>query len=500
MFLNLHYLHYLHKLALSGPARASRVGVGSVGSAGQNKPFFSAMPATTKAYRYDLPKKSLKADCPQCGPKHRKTLSRYVDTQTGEPLPEEYGRCDRVSNCGYHLSPYHKGPSGMSYADRISGQNQMPPIPKEWFRWAGKWKRDHITRQSIVSTLTEMQGATPEQAEYVANYVFDKVSKPAQTPPPPTVYTLPDEVFTQSLGHYERNQFARLLRGQFGVSVADELLQRFQIGTSARWPGACVFWLLDGQHRPRAGQVVLFADDWHKARYTDRQGETKVCISSVSQGLLRRYRQQGQPAPDWLTDYDNNAPRWPILFGLHQLRVASVDQPVAIVEAPKTAVVCSAKVPGFVWLAVGAKSYLNAERLAPLRGRRVMLYPDLNAYHDTTNDKGHKVKGWLSIANELNTKGFDISVSDLLEHRATDEQKQQGLDLADFLLMSGTPRPYMVFDGRIIEGEPLAVKPCNTYPAEWDEPNPLGAVPTIRQHTFHEWQQMHPTNVNLKAM
>ncbi|MFD2937623.1 PG0870-related protein [Spirosoma flavum] len=43
------------------------------------------------------------------GPKHRKTLSRYVDTQTGEPLPGKYGRCDQESNCGYHLKPYYKG-------------------------------------------------------------------------------------------------------------------------------------------------------------------------------------------------------------------------------------------------------------------------------------------------------------------------------------------------------------------------------------------------------
>ena len=44
-----------------------------------------------------------------------------------------------------------------------------------------------------------------------------------------------------------------------GHGVADELLSRFQVGTSAHWPGAGVFWLIDARGRVRNGQVVLYA-------------------------------------------------------------------------------------------------------------------------------------------------------------------------------------------------------------------------------------------------
>ena len=385
-------------------------------------------------------------------------------------MPEQYGRCDRESNCSYHLSPYHKGPSGMSYADEVNEYKQMPKIPKAWFRMAGRWKRNGATRQVIVKELQhELVGATPEQAEYVARFIFDKPTQSTQPTPAPVIFTLPDEVVYPSLGHYEQNQFARLLCQQLGKRKADELLQRFQIGTSKRWPGACVFWLIDEQGRARAGQVVLFADDWHKANYTDNEGNLKVCISSVSHSLLRRFKRQQQPAPDWLTDYHQNAPRWPVLFGLHQLATAPIDKPVAIVEAPKTAVIGSAMIPGFVWLAVGALSYLNAERLAPLRGRTVRLFPDLSS-------EGKAFTRWRNVADELRAKGYQISVSDFLESRATNEQKRDGLDLADYLLQQPPTvttiaeqlaRPGSILKPDESQLERLNVELCNTYPPEW---------------------------------
>jgi hypothetical protein len=189
--------------------------------------------------------------------------------------------------------------------------------------------------------------------------------------PDPTLYTIPDEVFQPTVGHYASNQFATLLQQEFGTDKAADLLHRFQIGTSAHWEGATVFWLIDEAQRIRAGQVVLFDKDWHRAKYVDRQGRKQACISSVSHGLMKRYRKEEKTPPTWLSDYHDNAPRWPSLFGVHQLATAPSSQPVAIVEAPKTAVICAAYYPQFIWLAVGALSYLTLntddgrQRLAP---------------------------------------------------------------------------------------------------------------------------------------
>ena len=371
------------------------------------------MTATAIAYRYQLPKKAIKSDCPNCSPKHRKTLSRYVDSQTGKPLPEPYGRCDRESNCSYHLSPYHKTVSGISYADEVYQQ----------------WKADnHVTaprqHNHRISDATSRPQTRFSPDRKQPDYMSSTPSEEQ------IVYAIPDEMFNQSLGHYDRNQFARLLQQHFGQSVASELLQRFHVGTSARWPGASVFWYIDEQDRKRGGQIKLFGPDWHTAKKSNGKSKT----SWVHSALTYRLEKAETPLPDWLVKYNQYGECSPCLFGLPQLLTEPVDKPIALVEAPKTAIICTACIPDFIWLAVGALSYLNAERLAPVRSRKVVLYPDLNAYYDRVNEQGQTVRGWLSRADEIRAKGFEVEVSDFLERLASDKQKQAGLDLADFLL------------------------------------------------------------------
>jgi hypothetical protein len=167
------------------------------------------------------------------------------------------------------------------------------------------------------------------------------------------------------------------------------------------------------------------------------------------------------------------------------LQVVPVDKPIAIVEAPKTAVIASALIPAFVWLAVGGKSYLNAERLASIKSRRIILYPDLNAYND-----------WSRRAEQLRAKGFIIEVSDFLECHASEEQQQAGLDIADYLLQQPptvtTIAEQLAWPGSILKPdesaiERLRVEPCDTYPPEWDEPNPPDRKPVIRAKSLDEW-------------
>ena len=390
------------------------------------------------ALRYQLPKKAIKTDCPACGPKHRRTLSRYINTRTGEPLPEAYGRCDRESNCGYHLSPYHKGPSGLSYADEVKQLTGNESLPREWFAVAGKLLRKGFNQANIITVICRQEGATIEQAERVVKYIVDKSSTPTLQQPHTNsnavkdelVYSIPDEVFQQSLGHYDRNQFALLLRNHFGPDVADELLKQFHIGTSSYWPGACVFWYIDEQGRKRGGQIKLFDDTFHTAKYVDQNGEKRTKTSWVHSAYARRCDEQKKHYPAWLTDYldeRNDVQKSPCLFGLPQLLTAPADKPIAVVEAPKTAVLCTPYFQGFIWLAVGALSYLNAERMAPLTGRNVILFPDLSK-------DGTAFARWSRTADELRLHGLNVTVSDYLELRATDEQKQAGFDLADYLL------------------------------------------------------------------
>ncbi|NBW21435.1 MAG: hypothetical protein EBR82_77100 [Caulobacteraceae bacterium] len=108
------------------------------------------------------------------------------------------------------------------------------------------------------------------------------------------------------------------------------------------------------------------------------------------------------------------------LFGEHLL--IEKTKPVAIVESEKTAVVASVYLPQFIWVAVGSLTNLNAEKCSILKGRTVTLFPDLNGFEK-----------WSNKAKELSHLAT-FTVSDLLERKATEDEKKQGFDLADYLI------------------------------------------------------------------
>lgn len=108
------------------------------------------------------------------------------------------------------------------------------------------------------------------------------------------------------------------------------------------------------------------------------------------------------------------------LFGEHLLRIN--DKTVAIVESEKTAIIASAFMPDFIWLATGSLNNLSADKCRVLKGRKVILFPDLNAF-----DK------WTAKAKEM-AHPSSLLVSDLLERNASDEERKKGFDIADYLL------------------------------------------------------------------
>lgn len=56
----------------------------------------------SKEYKYALESGSRKHHCPACT---KKTFVRYVYTGTKDYVGEDFGRCDRENNCGYHRFP-----------------------------------------------------------------------------------------------------------------------------------------------------------------------------------------------------------------------------------------------------------------------------------------------------------------------------------------------------------------------------------------------------------
>jgi hypothetical protein len=150
----------------------------------------------------------------------------------------------------------------------------------------------------------------------------------------------------------------------------------------------------------------------------------------VHTALAQRCRQQGIAQPAWLTRYQdpaNQVAKSPSLYGLRQLATIPPDQPIGLVEAPKTAVVCTGYLPSVTWLAVGSLSQLTSARLHPLKAYPLTLYPDASV-------TGHPYNHWMAKAAALRQQGFTLDVSSLLEQKTTPAQQLAGYDLADVLL------------------------------------------------------------------
>jgi len=85
--------------------------------------------------------------------------------------------------------------------------------------------------------------------------------------------------------------------------------------------------------------------------------------------------------------------------------------------------------PDFVWLATGGiHGCFKADTVGVLKNRSVILCPDLGAK-----------KVWQEKAQLLSSVCSKVVFSDKLEQCATSEQREKGLDIADFLLMADTP-------------------------------------------------------------
>jgi hypothetical protein len=299
-----------------------------------------------KEYRFTLEKKQKKGTCISCG-KHNVSV-RYIDTLTGNHLPEIYSRCDREVNCNYHLSPYKDG-----YAKMLSGG---------------------------ACSLMQM-------------------IKPKPPLEKPTSF-IDNELLKKSLHSYDVNNFIKYLKTILPAKEVKKIIELYKIGTSKHWEGSTIFWQVDNKGRIRGGKVMLY--DAVKGK---RVKEPFNHITWAHSALK-------------LNDYNLKQ----CLFGSHLLTDENKNTSCAIVESEKTAIIASAYLPDFIWLACGSLSNLTFEKCKVLSGRNVFLFPDLNGFEK-----------WSERAKELSAiTPFDVS--DLLEQNATEAEKETGLDIADYLI------------------------------------------------------------------
>jgi hypothetical protein len=202
--------------------------------------------------------------------------------------------------------------------------------------------------------------------------------------------------------------------------------QRYRLGRSR--DGGVIFWQIDQTGCIFDGKIMHYRPDGHR----DHQRHPDW----VSSCLKRHYLSD---EPTLAAQIGSSH----CLFGTHLLmedgrcKMADVSsqtssfrpQPsaIAVVEAEKTAVIMSERYPDVLWLAAGGLYELTAVKLFPLRGRRIILFPD-------TDIEGHAYATWYRVMLQAQQLlGQTIHMSPLLELHATPEQKRAKIDIADYL-------------------------------------------------------------------
>ncbi len=310
--------------------------------------------------------------CPNCG--RRREFSRYIDAN-GYYLADDVGKCNRESKCGFHRKP------------------------KDYFA-----DNPHLSNSETIKKKKFAQVHTEKTIE------TDKIQSAKK---PGTKFDLiPFDYFKNTLGNYRQNSFVQFLCELFpdDLETVQGVLQKYYVGTSK--DGLTVFWQIDGRGAIRTGKIM---------RYDIQTGKRQTVRTWIENSETCELK------TDWMhRKIKNDFNLKQCFFGEHLLR-KEPGKPVAVVEAEKTAVICSICFPEMIWLAVGAKGYLTDEKCQVLTGRKVWLFSDADAYSD-----------WKEKAVRAQRNGFDVRISSLIETHGTDSEKENGFDLADYLIQEQT--------------------------------------------------------------
>ena len=366
--------------------------------------------------------------CPDCGRKGK--FSPYIDTVTMQPVDDKRcGRCNRLSNCGYHLPPREvartedfvsrrsrerrEKSDSANYTSHRSHETCSPAVRERQSHRSCIAERSQLpsgvytrrSRQQGRSDLPFREIAFPLRPANTFREICEKqkgelCETKANKQEAEEFYDKMHRAMNQSQpwGHH----LGTWLRTKFPREQVDAALKRYHVGGTP--DGATLWWQIDEQGRVHTGKAM---------QYNPLTGH-RVKEQGFPVNWAHRMRLYGEPT-------DLIVPQ--CLFGLHLIETHP--NPPCIVESEKTALILSLLCPDKVWLATGGKQNFKEQMLMPLLGYEVEVYPDADALTD-----------WYARAVEMNrTHGTRLHIPtwyyDLMNH---DEARRAGLDLADVLL------------------------------------------------------------------
>lgn len=238
-----------------------------------------------------------------------------------------------------------------------------------------------------------------EKDRYASQRTFAPTKK-GYAKPIETSY-IETSLMENSLKLYSNNRLYQFLSSQFGDDKTMGLMRKYKVGTSKYWNGATVFWQIDNNNQIRTGKIML---------YNPLDGKRiKVPHNHITwvHSLLN------------IKDFNLQQ----CFFGEHLLQ-QDKNKPIALVESEKTALVASYYLPQYLWIASGGKNgCFKTQNLSVLKERDVILFPDLGA-----------TSYWQDKMLLMESIGIKAQLFDYLETHASEQDRKEGYDIADYLL------------------------------------------------------------------
>lgn len=306
-------------------------------------------------------------DCPGCG--KRKCFTRYIDTETGNYLADECGKCDHENSCGYHYPPRelfadHPELRPKSEHERIGGSVAVLSQPG----------RRHY----------EPVGASVQSEFYPLEWAEEAMRR--------------------------RCTFTDWLRKlPFDRQRLEDVLSLYYVGGTREhyFDGpidcgpAVVYWLIDEMQRPHDAKFMAYGTDGHRAG--NPNWLRSICVKAGVGPQLEH------------TDK--------VFFGMHLLNSDS-GKPVGIVESEKSALICACRYPEYIWMATGGCGNLNSENLRSLMDRRIGVFPDSGEYakwKDIMDHSGHRN---YHVSDLMERYEPNTDIADLILDALRSEQPQ----------------------------------------------------------------------------
>jgi hypothetical protein len=209
--------------------------------------------------------------------------------------------------------------------------------------------------------------------------------------------------YVESSASY-RSNFIRFLCGILTDEQIEQAFQSYALGATKN--NEVIFWQIDINSKVRTGKIM---------QYNPETGRRIKHESGAIDWVHNKLKKTGALPEDFNLQQ--------CFFGEHLLKIYR-DKPVAIVESEKSAIIASVVIPDSIWISAGQLNGLSIEKAKVLKGRKVTLFPDLGGYEK-----------WSIKATEINQSvKCEIKVSTILEDIATETQRSEGLDIADYII------------------------------------------------------------------